>query len=87
MEVSTQEGPQTRHRVGSVKVPFMRPDAAASKIPKPTTELSSLLAESPTIPPINLHPASLEDFRRILLQNYAPKYHARAPSKLACRTW
>jgi hypothetical protein len=39
MEVSTQEGPQTRYRMGSVKVPFMRPDTAASKIPKPTTEL------------------------------------------------
>ena len=28
--------------------------------------------------PINLHPASLEDFRRVPLENHAPEWHARA---------
>jgi hypothetical protein len=42
-----------------------------------TRPATSLLAESTAFPRINLHPAGLEDFRRILLQNYAPKYRAR----------
>ena len=45
---------------------------------------ASLLAESPTFSPIKLQPASLEDFRRILLQYYASKSHARA---LKVRVW
>ena len=29
-------------------------------------------------PPINLHPASIAGISGVFLENYAPKYHARA---------